>query len=179
MSKSGQTFEEIYAEEMGNGEPITEEEKKEFLAFNEAELLKALKGEDDHVEETKTIKIKFRSAQFTFRIRGLSEKEYNECHEMATTYQKNKRLGGMRLPEKTDTVKYHTLLIFKATVDADKAKLWNNKNLWAAVNAVTGTDLVDILIPEAGKKQAIVEQIEKLSGFDDEAEEEYNDTVKN
>lgn len=179
MAKTGETFEEIYAEEMGNAEPITEEEKQEFIAFNEAELLKALKGENNHAEETKTIEVKFRGTAFTFRIRALTEREYNRCHDESTTYQKNRRLGGMRLPEKTDVVKYHTKLIYTATVDEDKKKLWDNKNLWAAVNAVTGTDMVETLIPTAGKKQAIVDQIEKLSGFDEETDEEFNDTVKN
>ena len=43
--------------------------------------------------------------------------------------------------------------------------------------ALTGTDMVDKLIPYAGKKQAIVDRIEKLSGYDDE--DDYEDTVKN
>ena len=62
-------------------------------------------------------------------------------------------------------------------MDEDKAKLWDNKRLWAAVNAVTGTDMVDKLIPYAGKKQAIVERIERLSGYDDD--DDYEETVKN
>ena len=83
----------------------------------------------------------------------------------------------MRLPESTDTTGYHSALIYTATVDEDRAKLWDNKRLWAAVNAVTGTDMVDKLIPYAGKKQAIVERIERLSGYDEE--DEYEETVKN
>ena len=85
----------------------------------------------------------------------------------------------MRLPESTDTTGYHSSLIYTATVDEDKAKLWDNKTLWKAVNVVTGTDMVDHLIPYAGKKQAIVDQIEQLSGYDDESDDNYNDTVKN
>ena len=47
-------------------------------------------------------------------------------------------LSGRRIPPS---------LIYTATVDEDKAKLWDNKTLWKAVNAVTGTDMVDHLIP--------------------------------
>jgi hypothetical protein len=83
----------------------------------------------------------------------------------------------MRLPESTDTTGYHSDLIYTATVDEDKAKLWDNKKLWAAVNAVTGRDMVDKLIPFAGKKQAIIEQIEKISGYDED--DDYKETVKN
>jgi len=175
MSKNMDTFDYTAEEET----PITKEEKQDFLAINESDILKALKGEDGHTEETKEIKCSFRNAIFTFRIRALSEREYDSCREKCTKYQKNRRLGGMRLPEKTDTVGYHTLLIYTATVKEDKEKLWDNKKLWEAVNAVTGTDMVDILIPTAGKKQSIVEEIERLSGFDEDTEEAYEDTVKN
>ena len=75
------------------------------------------------------------------------------------------------------TTAYHSDLIYTATKDEDKEKLWNNKRLWNAVGALTGRDMVDKLIPYAGKKQAIVERIERLSGYDDE--EDYEGTVKN
>lgn len=155
--------------------PITPEE----MLFSENELLKAL-TQNEHMETTETIEVKFgKSATFRFRIRPLSEKEWNECRERNTKYKKNRRLGGMKLPEDTDTVGYHTLLIYTATVQEDREKLWDNKNLWKAVGALTGTDMVDRLIPYAGKKQAIIDRIERLSGYDDESEEDYDETVKN
>ena len=82
----------------------------------------------------------------------------------------------MRLPESTDTTGYHSELIYTATVDEDKKKLWDNKAFWKAVNALTGKDMVDKLIPYAGKKQAIVDRIEAISGYDDE---DYDTVVKN
>ena len=158
--------------------PMTTEEIQNEVAINEAELLRSLTRKD-HNEDTTKIEVKFRGVVFRFRIRALSEREYDDCREKCTKYSKNRRLGNMRLPEKTDTVRYHTLLIYTATVEEDRAKLWDNKTLWDAVNAVTGTDMVDRLIPTAGKKQSIVEQIEKLSGFDDEDEAAFEETVKN
>ena len=181
MSKNYDSYNEepVVAAVEEDNTPMTTEEIQDAVAFNESELLKALKGEGEHAAETKTITVVFRNTQFSFRIRALSEREYDEGREKATKYQKNRRLGGMRLPEKTDTVKYHTELIYKATVDEDREKIWNNKTLWAATNSVTGTDLVDKLIPYAGKKQQIVEQIELLSGFDDDSENNYGEAVKN
>ena len=127
---------------------------------------------------TKTIEVSLgNKAKFSFRIRPLSEKEWDKCRERNTKYQKNRRLGGMRMPESTDTTGYHSDLIYTATVAEDRAKLWDNKKLWAAVNALTGTDMVDKLIPYAGKKQQIIEQIEQISGYNDE--DDYNETVKN
>lgn len=157
--------------------PISEEEAREELAFNEDEILRALTDKSQHDDRVETIEVLFGKTRFAFRIRPLSEKEWDKCRERNTKYQKNRRLGGMRLPESTNTTGYHSDLIYTATVEEDKAKLWDNKRLWAAVNAVTGTDMVDKLIPYAGKKQAIIDRIEALSGFNED--DEYNETVKN
>ena len=169
MSKVNDTYEEA---------PMTQEEMQNEVAINENELLKALTSERVS-SDTKTIEVSFNGIAFRFRIRPLSEREWDKCRERNTKYQKNRRRGGMRRPESTATTGYHSSLIYTATVDEDKAKLWDNKTLWKAVNAVTGTDMVDHLIPYAGKKQAIVDQIEQLSGYDDESDDNYNDTVKN
>lgn len=156
----------------------TPEEIREELMFNEDEILRALTDQSHHEDLTKTIEVSLgNKAKFSFRIRPLSEKEWDKCRERNTKYQKNRRLGGMRLPESTDTTGYHSDLIYTATVAEDRAKLWDNKKLWAAVNALTGTDMVDKLIPYAGKKQQIIEQIEQISGYNDE--DDYNETVKN
>jgi len=155
-------------------EQITPEE----LLFNEDDLLKAL-AEDAHLSTTETIEVKFGTALFSFRIRPLTEREWSNCRERCTKYKRNRRLGGMKMPEDTDTVGYHTLLIYTATVEEDRKKLWDNKKFWKATGALTGTDMVDKLIPFAGKKAAIIDRIEKLSGYDDESEEEYEETVKN
>lgn len=153
--------------------PVTPDE----LLINEDELLRAL-TEKEHLGPTEKIEVKLGQVVFSFRIRPLSEKEWDGCRERNTRYAKNRRLGGMRLPESTNTTGYHTDLIYTATVDEDREKLWDNKRLWAAVNALTGRDMVDKLIPFAGKKQAIVDRIEAISGYDDE-DDNYGETVKN
>lgn len=159
--------------------PLTPEEERDEVLFNEDALLRALTAKDHHEHHTKTIKVVFGKTPFQFRIRPLSEKEWDRCRERNTRYSKNRRLGGMRLPESTDTTGYHSDLIYTATVDEDREKLWDNKRLWKAVNAVTGTDMVDRLIPYAGIKQQIVDQIENISGFDHDTEANYEDMVKN
>ncbi len=157
----------------------TEEELREEIAINEDDLLRLLTTNEIAETHTEVICVKVGKSSFSFRIRPLSEKEWDKCRERNTKYQKNRRLGGMKLPESTNTTGYHSDLIYTATVAEDRAKLWDNKRLWAAVNAVTGTDMVDKLIPFAGKKQAIVERIELLSGYDDDSEDQYDETVKN
>ena len=166
---------DLMNQEFEDTTPPTAEE----LLFNEADILKALNDKEYHTENTATILVGFGKTTFAFRIRPLSEKEWDACRERNTKYQKNRRLGGMRMPEKTDTTAYHTDLIYTTTVEEDRAKIWDNKNLWAPAKAITGRDMVDKLIPFAGKKQAIVDKIEKISGYDDEDEDELNESVKN
>lgn len=174
MFEDVEMMEDVGVQEPEENEAVSREE----LLFNEDELLKALTAKDN-MENTETIEVKFGKAVFRFRIRPLSEREYDECRERHTKYKRNRRLGGMKVVEDTDTVGYHTSLIYTATVDEDKERLWKNKRLWKAVGALTPTDMVDRLIPFAGKKQQIIERIEKLSGYDDESEEEFGETVKN
>ena len=158
--------------------PATPEEIREELAFNEDEILRALTDQSHHEDLTKTIEVSLGAkAKFSFRIRPLSEKEWDKCRERNTKYQKNRRLGGMRLPDSTDTTGYHSDLIYTATVAEDRAKLWDNKKLWNAVGALTGTDMIDKMIPYAGKKQQIIEQIEQISGYNDD--DDYHEMVKN
>lgn len=172
MSKVNDTYEDI------ENTPMTQEEIRDELAINEEEILKALTDQSHHEDMIERIEVALgNKAKFSFRIRPVSEKEWDKCRERNTRYQKNRRLGGMRLPESTDTTGYHSDLIYTATVQEDREKLWDNKRLWAAVNAVTGRDMVDKLIPYAGKKQAIIERIEAISGYD--ADDDYDGTVKN
>ena len=89
--------------------PATPEEIREELAFNEDEILRALTDQSHHEDLTKTIEVSLGAkAKFSFRIRPLSEKEWDKCRERNTKYQKNRRLGGMRLPESTDTTGYYS-----------------------------------------------------------------------
>ena len=143
-------------------EPITKEEMQDEIAINESAILRALTDQSQHDDRVETI-----------------DMEWDKCRERNTIYQKIRRLGGRRLPESTNTTGYHSDLIYTATVDEDKAKLWDNQKFWSAVNAVTGTDMVDKLIPYAGKKQQVVERIEMLSGYGDESEADYEEAVKN
>lgn len=157
--------------------PMTQQEMQEALAINEDEILKALTGQAQYENRTETVEVSFGNAKFAFRIRPLSEKEWDKCRERNTKYSKNRRLGGIRVPESTDTTGYHSDLIYTATVDEDRAKLWDNKVFWNATGALTGRDMVDKLIPYAGKKQAVIERIEALSGYNDEDQEQ--EAVKN
>ena len=155
--------------------PYAESETQQKLAFGGIlqGMLEAAKFQNTRF---KTIEIvRDGVVYFAFRIRPLTEKEYEKCKEGATKYVRNKQLG-FKMPESTDSVKYRSRLIYAATDAEDRKQTWDNKQLWNALEQVgviviTGTDVIDaVLMP--GEKAAVVEEIDKLSGFENENLEE-------
>lgn len=116
---------------------------------------------------------------FTFRIRPLTEDEYEKCKKRNTKYVRNKQLG-IKMPEDTNNVKYRSDIIYTATVEEDRKQLWDNRQIWNALgdkgaDILTATDVIDIVL-KPGEKAAIVEQIDQISGFEDN---NFEEVVKN
>lgn len=156
---------------------ITEEEKKAVYRMNEpdilAGLLAAAKYKTD-LEETATINIKRQGkVVLSFRIRPLGEEEYFECRKKNTTYRKNKQVG-TRVAESVDTARYRAQLIYTATVQEDREKLWDNREAWHQLNVLNGVDLVEVVLM-AGEKDEILTKLDEISGYQASLEE----TAKN
>lgn len=154
----------------------------EELLDNENDILRGLiEAASSTEEERETIEIARKGKVFfRFRVRALDEAEYNTCRDKATKYRKNRRLGGIKMPEDTDAARYRSLLIYEATIEEDREKVWNNKKAWEQLNVISGVQLIDkVLLP--GEKEAVIERIDRLSGYDLDEEEssEAEDTVKN
>lgn len=153
-----------------------EEETKALIRANEEDFIQGLIDAADFVsEETQRIEI-IREGRlyFAFCIRPLSSQEYENCKKKHTKYMRNKQLG-IKLPEDTDRIKYQSALIYAATVDEDREKLWDNRKVWDALNAkkdriMNGLDVIEYTL-KAGEKDKILEAIDKLSGFEDNLEE--------
>jgi hypothetical protein len=156
---------------------LTEEENKGQLRAYENDILKGLlaaanfKGEEENIHPVEIARNGV--VLFTFRIRPLSEEEYNRCKEKNTKYVRNKNLG-IRFPENTDSVRYRSALLYQATVEEDRAKIWDNKEAWKALNVLNGIDVIDKTLL-AGEKDAVLDLIDKISGYVVTAEE----TAKN
>lgn len=102
------------------------------------------------------------------------KEEYNKCKKKHTKYVRNKQFG-MKLPEETNTVKFRDALIYTATVEADREKLWDNKKVWESLRAkdlqiMNGLDVIEYCL-KAGEKDKIIECIDSLSGFEENIEE--------
>jgi len=155
----------------------TPEEQQEFLRTYENDILGGLLAAANFREDEDEIHpveiARNGTVFFRFRIRPLSEAEYNKCKEKYTTYKRNKQFG-IRIPEKTDTERYRSLIIYTATVQEDREKVWDNRAAWRELDVLTAVDLIDRVL-KSGEKDAVLDLIDKISGYS--ALEE--DTVKN
>lgn len=115
-------------------------------------------------DETATVRIKRNEKLlFTFQVRGLDEDEWAKCR------RQNLSNRGLRTEELNNS-RFLSQLIYEATTDEDKERVWKNKAVWQKLNVVSGVDLINkLLLP--GEKSPIVEAIAKLSGYDEDTED--------
>lgn len=147
------------------------EDTNALIRANEEDFIQGLINAANFAsEETQRIEI-IREGRlyFAFRIRPLSSEEYEKCKKKYTKYVRNKQLG-IKMPEDTNRVKYQSALIYEATVDEDREQLWDNHQVWKAINAkkdriLTGLDVIECAL-KAGEKDRILEEIDKLSGYE-------------
>ena len=172
------------------GNTALKAEEREFSDKESANQLRV--AEDDFIqglidatayvnEEKKAIEIARKDPKtgesrvyFKFTIRPLSEKEYDRCKKKNTKYIRNKSLG-IHMPENTDSVKYRDQLIYEATIPEDREKLWDNRKVWDALRnqglqIMNGLDVIEYAL-KAGEKDAVIDEIDKLSAFEDNLEE--------
>lgn len=152
------------------------EDTRALVRANEEDFIQGLIDAAEFVsEETQRIEI-IREGRlyFAFHIHPLSSQEYEKCKKKHTRYVRNKQLG-MKLPEDTDRIKYQSAIIYEATVDEDREKLWDNRKVWDALNArkdriMNGLDVIEYSL-KAGEKDKVLEAIDKLSGYETNLEE--------
>ncbi len=153
-----------------------EEDTRALIRANEEDFIQGLIDAAEFAsEETQRIEI-IREGRlyFAFNIRPLNSQEYEKCKKKHTRYVRNKQLG-MKLPEDTDRIKYQSAIIYEATVEEDREKLWDNRKVWDALNAkkdriMNGLDVIEYSL-KAGEKDKILEAIDKLSGYESNLEE--------
>lgn len=150
---------------------------KNQMLTKEKDFMDGLLGAIDYkANETQKIEVIMGGQLFfSFRIKPLGEDEYDQCRKKYTKYVRNKQLG-IKMPEDTDNVKYHCSLIYNATIDTDKERLWDNKSIWKGledrgIHVVNALDVIEASLP-AGYKEIAVKAIDKLSGYQESNLEE-------
>ena len=111
---------------------------------------------------------------FTVHIHPISDADTRKARKQATVYGKNGRGKIDRTVEKDfNTAKYHSLLIYFATTEEDKRNIWGNKEVMAKYDILEPWETIDWLLA-VGEKDQILDEVLKISGFDDGDDEEEN-----
>ena len=145
---------------------MSPEEVKANVRMYEDDILGGLMAAASYktdMDEVATIQIVRHKAVVEFRIRPLSEDEYAKIRKRNTNYKKNKA-NGLRIAESVNSADYRSELIYEATIEEDRAKIWDRADAWDKCNVVNGIGLVDVVL-KAGEKDAILEKLDEISGF--------------
>lgn len=159
---------------------MSKTDKDELLA-KEDTILKDMAGVLKAMETVEQYEV-FRVVRdgkelFSFRVRGLQDEETEECRQEATKTVRDKRFGNLAVPQEFNVAKFNSLMIVRATHPEDARKLWENKELWEKAGVISTWQLVDKVL-KRGEKDAVIELIEKLSGYGDEGADRV-ETLKN
>ena len=157
--------------ELGN-KPTQEE-----ILMNESDILDGILNlgkRKDESENYRKIRLKDSkgAVKLEFRIRPISEDENRALMKKATPATKDKNIR-----VETNWVKYRSLLIYSATVDEDRIKIWDNPRVKEAMNVYEAWELIDKVML-AGEKAKVIDIIDEASGFGLE-ESEAEETSKN
>lgn len=118
---------------------------------------------------------------FSFTIRPISTDEFYLAKKNGSKFVKNplnKKLPKIEDEAQFNTAVFHSWLIYTATVDADKEKVWNNQAIKSKYNLMLPVDSVPVLL-RMGEMNKIVDAIMEISGIGEEEETTIEETVKN
>ena len=160
----------MYDDEIAADEkPLTQDE----ILMSESDILSGLLDLGKTKNETENYrKIQIRrdgALKLEFRVRPITEDESQICLKNSNRYAVTKPGQPKRVLE-SDGAKFRSWLIYTATVDEDRAKVWENRAAQSALGALQGVDMVDKVLL-AGEKGRVLDIIDEISGFNDEAEQ--------
>ena len=146
---------------------MTEEQKNEAIRTYEDDilsgLLKAANFRDDPDEIAEIEIARNGVVLFKFHIHPLSEEEFMDARRDCTNYVKS-RTTGVKVAESVDGPRYKALAIYRATVDEDRQKMWDNKTLWQKLTVFNGVDALEAVL-KGGEKNAVYEKLEEISAY--------------
>lgn len=151
----------------------TEEETEQQILENEGTLLDGLLAAADYASnEELTLNITRNGKRyFSFTVHPIPEEMMQEIRKKYTRYEKNRK-NGMVISEELDVAKFRSSVIYNSTVEADKERIWNNKQLWEGLrkqgkNIVNALDVIEAVLLQ-GEKERIMKALDQLCGYDEE-----------
>lgn len=135
-----------------------------------------LKASNYKEEEITRVKIA-RAGKLLFyvNIHPLSDADVRDAQKKAGIYKPNptnKKLGTVKVD--TDNAKLSSWLIYLATTEEDQMKIWGNPAIMQKFNLMQPQESIDILL-KTGEKADLLEEVLKISGIDDDEDEEKMD----
>ena len=109
---------------------------------------------------------------FTVHIHPLSDPDSRFARKKATTFMPNpvnKKLAPVE--KEFNNSKFGSWLIYLATTEEDQQKIWGNPAIMKNFGLMEAWESIDILLT-LGEKRALMEQVTKISGLDDDDEDE-------
>lgn len=143
---------------------MSEQEHQELDQQTQEDLLQALLEAADTGQQTATVEVARKGkVLFRFKVRALTEREVQECGNFATTWGRHKA-SGLRVREEFDESRFNAAMIHRATVEEDRARLWDDKEIQRHLGVLSGVDVIEKVLL-AGEKSGAVDVIERLSGY--------------
>lgn len=156
---------------------MTELTKEELLSFEDDLLAGLLAAVEDKTTNIRTITVKRGDKVFfKFRIRMLDDEEVKEIKVRNSTYVKNSI--GVKIQSDFNDVRFRSEIIYRATVEEDRKRLWDNPEAKKRLNCLDGVDVVDRVLT-SGEKDTIYDNIQEFSGYQTETEVEKETLIKN
>lgn len=156
---------------------MSKEEKNATIRKYEDDILGGLLAAASYKtneEDIATIEIvRGGAVVLSFRIRPMGEEEYLQCKKDNTVYKKNKNIG-TRVADHVNAARYRCQLIYEATLEEDRDKIWDNHKAWERLAVTNGIDLIEVVL-KAGEKDLILDKLDEISGYQPTMEE----TAKN
>ncbi|MBM7633828.1 phage tail assembly chaperone [Geomicrobium sediminis] len=152
-------------EKLTQAEMEEKEAEREDLLENETDLLNSLLEAHNYKQEKhqKIDIIRDGKRYFSFSVKGIDDETQEAIRKKYTSIEGK----GRKQQQKFDGVGFSNSLIYNATIDEDKQKLWNNKELRKQLDVLSPADVVGAVLL-SGEKDRVGEVIHELSGFNDD-----------
>lgn len=152
-------------------------------AAAEYDLVKSLlEAADFRTSDNSVVSIDIRrngKFYFSIRLHPLGDDEVRQARKHATVYGKNPQ--GAKYPQiekDFNASLFNSWMIYLATVQEDQEKIWGNPSVKEKYGLLQNVETIDILL-RFGEKSALLDQISKISGMEEEIFSEPEEYAKN
>lgn len=116
---------------------------------------------------------------FEVDIHPIGDEEARRLRRKATDYMVNPVNAKLPKVEKFfDQGKFNAMIIYEATTDKDKKRIWGRPEIMEKYNLVEPWESVNILLT-VGEKNNLSDEVLKISGWEDDIVKQEEEYVKN